>query len=80
MHDPPEPTRERGRVSQFAEAAVRLDERFLGSILGQMEIAKHRVGIPIGHVLEPLDDCLKRVHVAQLDRLDQFTRIFHTNS
>ena len=51
-HDLPEPAGEARRVLQGGEPSPREEEGILGGVLGQVEVAEHRVGAPEPEVLE----------------------------
>lgn len=69
--DSAKPTGKSVRSVQIMQLAIRLDERFLCCILGQVKIAQDRVGIPVCHVLESLYDPPKGLQIAGTSANDQ---------
>ncbi len=65
-HDPPEPARKGCRFAQHWQIVVGGDERFLGGIFGQGQIAQQRVAIAHRHILKAPDDEFERFTVALL--------------
>ena len=76
-HDAPEPGREGDGLSQGGQAQVSLDERFLGRILRQVEVAEQGEGIGVGHPLESADDLAEGFRIAGPGAFDQHREIFH---
>ncbi|MEJ2330915.1 MAG: hypothetical protein P8Z33_13895 [Gammaproteobacteria bacterium] len=69
-HDALEPAGKGARLAQVGQAVVRLDERLLSRVLGQLKVAQDRVGVSVGHVLEPAHDLPVCVLVVALCTLD----------
>ena len=66
-----EPAGEGRGGAQLRQAGVRADERLLGRVLGQVEVAQQGIGVPHGHVLEAAHDGFVRVQVAGAGAVDQ---------
>ncbi len=70
-YDPPEPSGKCRRLAQIRQAAIRLDERFLSRIFGQVEVPQDRVRVAARHVLEPADDLAVGVQISRSGTDDQ---------
>src|SRR5439155_12780702 len=77
VDNPPEPTREGGRIAQRRQAPERLEKRFLGSVLGRLEIAEHGVAVGDGHVLETPDQDAIGIGVPFASTHDQGMQFVH---
>jgi hypothetical protein len=75
-HDSTEPTGKRRRLSQLGERAIRLEERFLRRVFGELEVVEDRVAVANGHVLKAADENGERLGVAVLcPRHDHLERV-----
>ena len=79
-HDPTKPPLERPRLPQLSQVPIRLDERLLRCILGELKIAQERIRVPDRHVLEPPNDLTARLQIPAPRPLNNRLQLFHLNA
>jgi hypothetical protein len=76
-HYAAKPAWEAFQLFQIVQRPVCGEERFLGRILGEMKVAKDRVGAAESHVLEAVDDLAERLDIPFECPFEQRFYLFH---